>query len=41
MNEEHITKIADELNRLDIRNHGLSWREDDVRQAVKGVRRVF
>ena len=34
-------KIAGELNRLDIRNHGLPWREDDVRQAVKGVRRVF
>jgi len=34
-------KIADELNRLGIRNHGLPWRENDVRQAVKKVRRVF
>ena len=30
-------KIAAELNRLGVTNHGLPWREDDVRQVVKYV----
>ncbi len=34
-------KIAAEMNRWGIRNHGLPWREDDVRRAVKGATRVF
>ena len=35
------SKIKAELNRLGVRNHGLPWRDQDVQQAVKGVRRVF
>lgn len=30
-------KIAAELNRWEIRNQGLPWREQDVEQIVKGI----
>ena len=34
-------KIAAELNRWGVRDHGLPWRENDVRRAVKRVGRLF
>jgi hypothetical protein len=34
-------KIASELNRWGVRNHGLPWRENDVRRAVKRIGRLF
>jgi hypothetical protein len=34
-------KIVEELNSQDIRNHGRPWREEEVKQAIQGVRRVF
>lgn len=34
-------KIAAELNRLGVRNHGLPWREHEVREIVRGIARVL
>ena len=36
-----VRKIAAELNRWGVRDHGLPWRENDVRRAVKRVGRLF
>lgn len=30
-------KIAEELNRLGMTNHGLPWRQHDVQEIVKGI----
>ena len=35
------SKIKAELNRLGVRNHGQPWRDQDIEEAVKAVRRVF